>query len=165
MSEEEQLVGSPSASDIETKTESKILLDFIKANWTMDGTAVSSIDFGAHPSRTTKGRTINCYRIFSNVRDDNVGATVYAFDVPVALDVYVRDVKAAGMKDVPAPKLVAIVSYLRDFVSANRIALRDKGINNMMMTRIEYPDEPADSAWHHAVLQVRIYYHKFKVTI
>lgn len=167
----DKLISSVPGSDIETKTEAKILLDYIKNNWTLTGTTASTIDFGAHPSRSKKAITINCYRIFSSIYDENVGGQVYGFDVPVAIDVYVRDIKAEGLKDEPAPKLVAIDNYLRQFISVNRLGLRNKGINNMMISRIEYPDEPSKSitgeqtVWYHLVTQVRLYYNMFRVPL
>ena len=172
----DKLVSGTPGSQIETGSEKTILLDFIKENWIMDvvnGPAFESanIDWGAHPSRTTKGITINCYRIFSNIRDKDVSSHVYYFDVPVAIDVYLRDVKAEGQRNEPSPKLILIENYLREFILTNRITLRSKGINNIMLSNVTYPEEPAPEGseiqrvWYHMVAEVRMYYHMFRIPI
>ena len=131
--------------------------------------AAGKIDWGAHPSRTTKGITINCYRIFSNIYDKDVGSHVYYFDVPVAIDIYLRDIKAEGQKNEPSPKLVKIENYLRELILTNRMSLRSKGINNIMITNSQYPGEPApegaeqQKVWYHLVTEVRLRYHMFRV--
>jgi hypothetical protein len=155
---------------IEVRTEAKILQDFIKENWNLPGIDVSTVDWGAHPSRTTKAITLNCYRIISNIYDKDVGSHAYYFDVPVAVDVYVRSAPNRGRKDTveqPEPKIVQIDNYLREFINVNRCGLRSKGVNNIMLGRIEYPDEPADTQniWYHLVSTVRMYFHMFRVPV
>jgi hypothetical protein len=170
----EKLQAGTAGSEIETGTEKAILLSFIKENWAMDtingpGFASTNIDWGAHPSRTTKGITINCYRIISNIRDKDVGSHVYYFNVPVAIDIYLRDIKAEGQKDEPSPKLILIENYLRELLLTNRTTLRSKGINNIMLEGPVYPQEPAPAGselqkvWYHLVMQVRMIYHMFRV--
>jgi hypothetical protein len=168
----DKLISSVPGAEIETKTEAKILLEFIKNNWALVDTAASTVDFGAHPSRTKKAITINCYRIYSNMYKESVGGQVYGFSVPVAIDVYVRDIRAEGLRDEPAPKLVTIDNYLREFILVNRLSLRNKGVNNITIERIEYPDEPAPTAgseaqrvWYHLVVTARMYYNMFRVPV
>lgn len=168
----DKLISSIPGSEIESKTEAKILLNSIKDNWALTGTAASTVDFGAHPSRSKKAITINCYRIYSSMHHENVGGQVYGFNVPVAIDVYVRDIKAEGLRDEPAPKLVAIDNYLREFILVNRLSLRNKGVSSMTIDRIEYPDEPAPTSggeaqrvWYHLVVTVRMYYNMFRVPV
>lgn len=162
------------ADGVEGRNEARILLDFIKNNWTLtDNLATDKVDWAGHPSRTIKAITINCYRIFSNVYDKDVGSHAYYFDVPVAVDVYVRDAPARGKKDdvdQPSPKLVQIDNYLRQFILVNRIGLRDKGVNNIMLSRVRYPDEPPDATggdlvWKHMLAEVRLSYHMFRVPL
>lgn len=165
--------GIAPGSDIETDAEKKILLDFIRDNWNMIGDefASSRIDWGGHPSRTTKGITLNCYRIFSNVRNKNISSHCYYFDVPVAIDVFLRDIKAEGMKNEPSPKLVQMETYLREFILVNRITLRSKGINNIMLTSATYPADRGgeelndQKVWFHLVMEVRLIYHMFRVPV
>lgn len=171
MASNEKLVsGNTPGLEIETGSERNILLDFIKNNWTMTGEfATEKIDWGAHPSRTTKGITLNVYRIFSSIRDKNVGSSVYYFNVPLAIDVYARDIKAEGLKNEPSPKLIEIENFLRELILTNRIALRNKGINNIMLENPVYPEEPAPEGaemqrvWYHLVMRCRVLYHMFRI--
>lgn len=171
MSNDEKLVsGVAPGSEIETGSERNILLDFIRNNWTLDGEfATEKIGWGAHPSRTTKGITLNVYRIYSGIKDKNVGSSVYYFNVPVAIDVYVRDIKAEGQRNEPSPKLITIENYLRELILTNRLGLRSKGINNIMLESPVYPEEPAPEGselqrvWYHLVMQCRLYYHMFRI--
>lgn len=173
MSTEEKLVSGLAPNvpgNIEQRTEAKILQDYIKNNWSLASIDVSHIDFGAHPSRTTKAITLNCYRIISNIYEHDIGSHTFKFDVPVAIDVYVREAPIRGRKDSieqPSPKLVAIDNYLRQFVLTCMRGLRDKGINSIMTGRIEYPDEPSDTqnVWFHLVHTVRMTYHMFRVPV
>lgn len=164
----EKLVSGYPGSEIETNTEAKILLAFIKESWNLASIPAIRIDFGAHPTRTVKDTTLNTYRIISNIYDADVGSHVYKYDVPVAIDVYARDAKAVGKRDNPSPRIVAIEVYLRDLISTNRTTLRSKGINNMMVTSVRYPDEPRDesaqqSVWYHLIVTCRMYFHFFRV--
>ncbi len=166
MSSEEKLQASTPGAAIETDSEKNILQEFIKSNWTMTGEfAIDKVDWGAHPSRTTKAITINVYRVFSGIRDKNVGSSVYYFNVPLAVDIYVRDVKAEGLRTEPSPKLIQIENYLREFILTNRTGLRSKGINNIMLEDSAYPEEPEESqrVWWHLVMRVRFLYHMFRV--
>lgn len=172
MSAGEKLQSGTPGSQIETDSEKNILEDFIKSNWTMTGEfAIDKVDWGAHPSRTTKGITIKCYRILSNIRARDISSHVYYFDVPVAIDVYVRDTKAEGQKNEPSPKLIQIENYLRELLLTNRISLRSKGINNIMLTSMTHPEEPSPEGselqrvWYHLVCEVRVQYHFFRVPI
>lgn len=165
--------GIAPGSEIETGSERNILLDFIRDNWAMEGSEFASerIGWGAHPSRTTKGITLNVYRIFSNISDKNVGSNCYYFNVPLAIDVYLRDIKAEGLRNEPSPKLIQIENYLREFILTNRIALRSKGINNIMLENPTYPEEPAPEGsetqriWYHLVMQCRLFYHMFRIPV
>lgn len=170
MSQDEKLQSGTPGSEVETNTEAKILLAFIKNNWDLSGVPAIRIDFGAHPTRTTKDTTLNTYRIISNIYDADVGSHVYRFDVPVAVDVYVRDAKAVGLRNNPSPRLVSIETYLRNFFSVNRLGLRDKGINNISLSAVRYPQEPSDeytgqSVWYHMIMTVRMYFHMFRVPV
>lgn len=169
---EKLISGISPGSEIETGSERNILLDFIKNNWNMSGEfATEKIGWGAHPSRTTKAITLNVYRVTSNIRDKNVGSSCYYFNVPLAIDVYARDIKAEGLKDEPSPKLIQIENYLRELILTNRIGLRNKGINNIMLESPVYPEEPAPEGaelqrvWYHLVMHCRLIYHMFRVPV
>jgi hypothetical protein len=169
MSNEKLQSGYP-GTEIETNTEAKILLAFIKDNWDLNSVPVAKIDFGAHPTRTNRDNTLNTYRVISNIYDADVGAHVYKFDVPVAIDVYVRDAKSIGLRNNPSPRLVNIETYLRNFIAVNPLGLRSKGVNNMMLTTVRYVEEPRDeissqNVWYHLVMIVRMYFHMFRVPI
>lgn len=158
------------ADGVEQSSEASILSKFIKNNWSLASIPASSIDWQAHPSRTTKAITLNCYRIISNIYDKDVGSHAFYFDVPVAVDVYVRSAPNRGKKDTveqPEPKIVQIDNYLREFISVNRCGLRNKGVNNIMISRIQYPDEPAEtqSVYYHLVTTVRMSYHMFRIPV
>jgi hypothetical protein len=158
--------------EIETNSSSDILRDYIEANWpTTVGSnpnlpLKSSIDFGGSPDRTTKIITLKTYTIFSNIVNADIGGSFFSFDVPVAIDIFVRDTKASAERREPQ-SLVAIETYLRDFISTNRLGLRSKGINNMMVSTTDYieekPDNEQDVVWYHLVVTVRIYYHMRRV--
>lgn len=166
----EKLQASPPGSEIETNTESKILLAFIKNSWDLASVPAIRIDFGAHPTRTVKDTTLNTYRIISNIYDRTVGSQAYKYDVPVAIDVYVRDAKAVGKRDNPSPRIVSMEIYLTNLIQVNRVALRDKGINHMEVTGIRYLAEPTDEAasqsvWYHLLITVRMIYYLFRVPV
>lgn len=170
VSTDKLISGIAPGGEIETGSERNILLDFIRDNWDMSGEfATENIGWGAHPSRTTKAITLNVYRIISSIRDKNVGSNCYYFNVPLAIDVYVRDIKAEGQRNEPSPKLIEIENYLREFILTNRITLRSKGINNIMLENPVYPEEPApegseyQKVWYHLVMNVRLLYHMFRV--
>ena len=160
--------------EIETNTSSRILQNYIEDNWP---TSVGSnpnlplkadIDFGAMPDRTRLPITIRTYTIFSNILNADIGSNFFAFDVPVAIDIFVRDLKASAERREPT-QLVAMETYLRDFISTNRLGLRGKGINNMGISSIDYiqepPDDEQDVVWYHLVVTVRMYYHMNKVPV
>lgn len=168
----EKLVsGFGEGEEIETQTESELLLAYLKNNWPTETPYLvnlpinSNIDFGTSPDRTNKSVTLNVYRIFSNVIDKDIGSYTYMFDVPVAIDVFVRDITAQAQRREPTA-LVAIEMFLRDFIANNRLGMRDKGINNMRLIGSEYIEEPIDdgndTVWYHLVVTVRIYYHMHK---
>lgn len=165
--------GIAPGSEIETDAEKTILLDFIRDNWSMTDVGFTSdrIDWGAHPSRTTKGITLNCYRIFGNIRNKDVSSHCYYFDVPLAIDVYLRDAKAEGSKDEPSPNLIKIENYLREFILVNRMTLRSKGVNNIMLDNAVYPadrggaESDQQKVWYHLVMQVRMVYHMFRIPV
>lgn len=159
--------------EIETQTETQLLLDFIKQNWPISNPYItglpvkSDIDFGASPDRTSKSITISTYRIFSNVIDKDIGSYTYMFNIPIAIDIFVRDVTAQSERREPT-KLTLIESYIRDFITGNRLGLRNKGINNMRLDNVEYVEEPPDdekgNVWFHLVVSVRIFYHMHRKT-
>lgn len=159
---ENLVAGLGSGLDIETNTESMILLDFIRDNWTLADPAAAAIDFGASPKRTTKDVTLNCWRRSSIITDQAVGATSYKFNVLVAVDTYMRETASPGLKDAPA-RLMAVESYLREFFALNRIGLWDKGIKSISLERIENPPDPS-GYWYRSLLSVRCVYSMFKVT-
>lgn len=160
--------------EIETNTSSAILQDYVENNWPTTPTSnpnlpvKTSIDFGALPDRAIKPITIRTYTVFSNIRYADIGANFFGFDVPVSIDVFVRDIKASAERREPTA-LVAIEAYLRDFISTNRLGLRDKGINNFGISTVDYiqepPDDEEDVVWFHLVIQVRIYYTMNKVLV
>lgn len=165
--------GLGSGLEIETNTSSRILQDFIELGWPASTLPnypnlplSSEVDFGAMPDRTIRGVTLRTYITYENVRAADIGSQFFSFDVPVSVDVFVRDVKASAERREPTA-LVAIDTYLRDYISTNRLALRSKGINNMMVSDINYisepPDDEQDVVWYHLVVTVRMYYHMRRV--
>lgn len=170
MSKLESSLGS--GLEIENNTSARILQDYIEANWPTTTPSnpnlpvKSDIDFGASPDRTTKQVTLRTYTVFQNMVSADIGVNYFAFDVPVAIDVFVRDVKASANRREPT-KLVAIETYLRDYISTNRLGLRNKGINNMNVRTADYiqepPDDEEDVVWYHLVVEVRMYYHMRQV--
>lgn len=168
--EEEELISSPPSAEIETNTEAKILLAWLKANWDLTGVPSIRIDWNGHPSRTVKDTTVNVYRIISNVYDKTVGSHAYKYDVPVIVDVYVRDAKAVGLRDTPSPRIVKMEIYIMNLINVNRKALQSKGIKDMVATSVRYVDEPQDqtsgrSVWFHMQIQVRMVYYLFRVPV
>ena len=151
--------------EIEDNTPSRILQDFIRDNWTNDTIPISDVDFGSIPDRTTKVLTVRVYPIIDFQRPD-IGSTYFSFEVPVAIDVWCRDVSAQAERREPT-LLVNMNTYLRDFISTNRLGLRSKGINNMTLeeSRIipDDPDDEQDTVWFHLVVQVRMKYYMKKV--
>lgn len=169
---ENLIAGLGPGLDIETNTESMILLKFIEDNWTMVNPAAANVDFGAHPSRTTKDVTLNCYRRSTIIRDLVIGQTSYRFNVMVGIDVYSREVQTPGMKDIP-PRLMAIETYLRELIALNKLNLRDKGIKSIHLAMVENPPEPGEGKartgrggmkWFHSVVSVQCIYSMFAVT-
>lgn len=160
--------GFGEGKEIEVNTSSRILQDYIRDNWTLANPAINEIDVGATPDRTIKPITLRTYTVFSNIVNADIGSNFFAFDVPVAIDVYVRDIKAMGERREPT-KLVAIETYLRDFISTNRLGLRSKGINHMHVGTITYveepPDDEQDEVWYHLVVEVRMYFHMNRVPV
>lgn len=160
--------------EIETNTSSAILLKYIEDNWPTVPTSnvnlpiKSNIDFGAMPDRSNKPITIKTYIVFSNIVNADIGANFFGFDVPVSIDVFVRDLSASSQRREPT-QLVAIESYLRDFISTNMLGLRDKGINNMHISTVDYvespPSDEQDVVWWHLVITCRIYYTMNKIPI
>jgi hypothetical protein len=173
---EKLISGLGSGLEIEVNTASTILLEFIKNGWpaTVEVNPnpilplKASVDFGATPDRTSKGVTLTTYVIFSNIYNSDVGSRVFGFDIPVAIDIFVRDITAAS-KRIEPPVLVAIETYLRDYITTNRLALRNKGINNMNVSSVEaIPEPPSDEndvTWFHMVVTVRMYYHMTRATV
>lgn len=168
MMSEKLVAGLGEGLEIETNSESAILLNFIRDNWDLDGLAASKVGFGSYPDRTKLPVTLRTYRIYSNIRDADVGSKTYRFDVPVAIDIYVRDVTASAQRREPNV-LISIETYLRQFISTNRLGLRDKGINNIQLVTAEYLNEPVsstkDEVYYHLVMTVRMYYHMQRVPI
>lgn len=153
--------------EIETNTESRILQNFIEDNWDLDSVPVEKADFGSTPDRTKLPITLRVYRIFSNVRNADIGSNFFDFDVPVAIDVFVRDLSAHAQRREPT-LLVDIDTYLRQFISTNRLGLRSKGINHMNVESSDFiqekGDDEKDQVWFHLVVQVRMFYHMNKVS-
>jgi hypothetical protein len=160
--------GFGEGKEIEVNTSSAILQQFIKDNWNLLDPDTTEIDWGGSPDRTVKPITIRTYTILSNILNADIGSNFFAFEVPVAIDVFVRDIKAMAERREPT-KIVAIETYLRDFISTNRLALRDKGINHMHIGTVNFVDEPADDeqdeVWYHLVVEVRMYFHMNRVPV
>ena len=158
--------------DIEQDSASKILQDYIKLNWPTvqtnpDLPLQDKIDFGAWPDRTNKTITLRCYRVVTNVYDQDVGSHMYAFDIPVAVDIYLRDIKAPGLRQ-ESLRLIAIETYLRDFTILNRLGLRDKGVDHIDLVNSEVIPEPLNETsevWFHLVVTIRMYYWMNRVPV
>jgi len=159
--------------DIEQDSASKILQDYIKDNWpdtvqsNPDLPVKDRIDFGAWPDRTNKTITLRCYRVVTNVYDQDVGSHMYHFDIPVAVDIYLRDLKAIGARQ-ESVRMIAIENYLRDFITLGRLALRDKGVDHIDLVNSEVIPEPPDQiseVWFHLVVTVRMYYWMNRVPV
>lgn len=155
--------------EIETNTESRILQDWIEIGWPTSSPAEypglpakADVDFGAYQERIVKPVTLRTYTVFSNIIEIDIGHNMIKYNVPVAVDVYVRDIKASAERREPT-KLVAIETYIRDYISTNRLGLRSKGIHNIELddiTRVEEPpDDEEDVVWYHTVFQVRMHWH------
>lgn len=166
--------GFGSGMEVETNTASAILLDYIEDNWpTTVGSNPNlplkqSIDWGANPERARLPITLKTYTVFSNIRNADIGGNFFVFDVPVSIDIYARDISASAQRREPTA-LVAIESYLRNFISTNMLSLRDKGVNNMGISTIDYieesPNDEQDVVWFHLVVTVRMYYSMNRVPI
>lgn len=160
-------------TEIATKTEYDILLDWIEANWTLADPNNERVDFGAHPTRTTKDFTLDCWRRASNIISKNVGSGAFRFESIIAVDVYVRDVGAAGKKKT-STKMTTIETFLRGLILTNQTTLRTKGINHMMLMMMENPQEPVSlnaggrssgRVWYHMVASVRMTWNMFSMPI
>lgn len=159
--------------EIETNTESAILRSFLEDNWpaTVLGgypnlPLKTEIDWQADPNRIIKPIIIRTYTVFSNIVEKDIGANIFSYNCPIAIDIYVRDLKASSERRDPT-MLVAIETYIRDLISTNRLALRSKGIHSMEIDQITYVDEPPDDeedvVWYHLVVQVRMHWHMNRV--
>ena len=158
--------------EIEYNTSSRILQNYLEANWpsttlpTYPTLPLSNqIDWGAVPDRTRLPIVLRTYTVFQNVTTADIGANFFSFDVPVAIDIYVRDLTASAERREPTA-LIAIRTYLIDLISTNKLGLRGKGINYIELANIEYPEndqaDEQDEVWFHAVITVRMYYKMYK---
>ena len=158
--------------EIEYNTSSRILQDYIELNWPETTSASyptlpikSGIDWGATPDRTRLPVTLRTYTVFSNMVNADIGGNFFSFDIPVAIDIYVRDLNASAERREPTV-LVAIRGYLIDFISTNRLGLRGKGINYMEISNVELvedkQEDEEDVVWYHLVVTTRMYYKMYK---
>ena len=159
----------PPGAEIEINTESAILLNYIKSTWpTVEleeypGLPIKTkIDWQADPNRIIEPVAIRTYTVISNIREKDIGANILEYDCPVGVDIFVRDLDATSQRIEPT-QLTAIESYLRDLISTNRLALRNKGIHSMGLEDIihayESPTNEEDPVWWHSVVQVRMCYY------
>lgn len=148
-------------SEIETKTPSLILQEYIQNNWPVLPAdpllpKKADIDFGAHPNRTNRSTTLRVYPVIY-MENMLLGGQDYQYRVPLSIDIYLRDGDAESERREPT-SLVKIQLYLREFLSINRLGLRNKGINNMVVTEVnplgKDPDVESGQNWWHTVVTV-----------
>lgn len=124
-----------------------------------------AIDWGTDPSRTTKSFTIRVRSLESQIEDEAYGGNTIKTTQPVFIDLYVRDVTAAGRRQGREPEiLVAIEKYLVEFMALHRLQLQELlGIQYAEITATqtfseieggeEYP-----SPWYHCIIRVNLHY-------
>lgn len=165
---EKLISGFGSGKEIESNSSSRILQDYIKNSWSSVDVLATDIDFGASPDRTNKAITLLVTRTIDHVTTKDIGSHMFGYEVPMSVDVWVRDTSAQAQRREPT-RLVQIDTYLRDFISTNQIGLRSKGINYMehegSMIVPDQPSDEKDTGWYHLVVGVRLYYTMNRVPV
>ena len=120
------------------------------------------VDYGGIPDRTDKDITLRViYRRY--MIDNNVDATgnVVQFQVPVEIEVFVRDNDARGERIEP-PKLIQLEKYIVEYIATNKYSLMDEGINSIKILNVQKravdKTEYSMSSWWKMTINVLLQY-------
>ena len=128
-------------------------------NITIEG---EDVDYGGAPDRTDKDITLRViYRRYRINNDIDATGNVIDFQVPVEVEVFVRDNDARGERIEP-PKLIQLEKYITQYIISNKYSLQDEGINDMKILNTEKravdKSEWNMSSWWKLTVNVLLHY-------
>lgn len=126
----------------------------------------NDIDVGATPVRTNKRIAIKV-RTIQKFEDNDIviGGRFIEIKGIVAIDIYVRDIKAVAEAREPTD-IIELEKYIVNFITTNKLAFQDEGISHVTIRNVTTPilmDEwptkgKGDTVWFRETIFMDMYY-------